>query len=135
MNNQMRIVVAALAVVAAGYAGSVAAQDSDSMQATYVSNTGAVLHCDAPQGQVASCGDVHKPMFHKAIADASPCVPASGNGRSYCGQSPAPFVADDSRNPVCVEGKTWGMDQGNLWVSGRCGAYYPTGANPAVAGN
>lgn len=134
MNKQLQIATAAFAILSAVYAGSVAAQDSATIRTIYVSDRGDTIHCDT-QDQTTSCGHVHKwkfHMFHRADAGLVRCV-ATGNSRTYCGKSDVPFVAEEGRNSVCVEGSTWGMDDGNLWVSGRCSAFFPREQRSTVA--
>ena len=116
VKNEMRNVIAALAVVAAGYAGSAAAQAT-----TYVSDTGDVIRCESTQGRIDSCG---KPTASTAEPRVTHCV-ATGSGRTNCGKASVQFVVKGGEhNPICVEGSTWGIDDGNLWVSGGCSAFF-----------
>lgn len=124
VNNQMRFIAAALAVVAAGYAGSVAAQDPVVSRTTYVNDKGDMIHCESTHGRIDSCGTAYKP-FDRDEARVSHCV-ANGNGRTYCGQTSVEYVVTGGgrNSPICVEGSTWGIEEGNLWVSGRCAVYF-----------
>lgn len=121
MNTHLRIFVAGLAIAAAGYAGSVAAEDR-----TFVSDNGDVIHCASTQGRIDACGYSYTPTdYTVAPPRVTHCVPAAGDDRTYCGQVAVRFVvAGDARNPACVEGSTWGIDDGNLWVRGHCTVYF-----------
>jgi len=124
VNNQMRIIAAALAVVAAGYAGSVAAQDPVVDRTTYVSDKGDAIHCQSTQGRTDFCSNAYNPLADSAEPHVNHCA-ATGNGRTYCGKTSVQFVvAGGGSNPICVEGRTWGIEDGNLWVSGRCSAFF-----------
>ena len=122
MNNPMRTVIAALAFVAAGYAGSVAAQEPVSQVATYINEHGDGINCRSVEGQVESCGEAYRtPVTREERGNR--CV-STGEGRTYCGRVSVAYVAETD-NPICVEGSTWGIDSdGRLWVSGHCSAYF-----------
>ena len=124
MNTQLRIAIAALAVVAAGYAGSAAAQGPVDYRTTFVSDTGEVIHCQASESGINSCGNAYVPTDYTVQPRATHCA-ATGSGRTYCGPAVVEYVAaGGERNPVCVKGVTWDVDEHGLWVSGDCSAYF-----------
>jgi hypothetical protein len=60
------------------------------------------------------------------------CV-STASGRSYCGNAHVHYVIASNPNPVCVEGKTWGMGERGIWVSGGCNADFDAAADAATA--
>ncbi len=96
---------------------------------TYVSDAGDVIHCQSTQSRTNSCDHADKPMAGTASPGVVHCV-ATDSGRTYCGKFPVQYVVKGGgRNPICVEGSTWGTDDRGLWVSGGCAVYFATGAN------
>jgi hypothetical protein len=76
-------------------------------QSTYVDSSGRVIHCVS-----------------------------TDSGRTYCGTAHTRYVITGSPNPVCVEGKTWGLDDRGVWVSSGCTADFSVAvANAAAAGD
>lgn len=46
---------------------------------------------------------------------------STGDGRTYCRTEPnRRFLLSHTREGNCVEGRTWGIDERGLWVSGGC---------------
>jgi len=62
--------------------------------------------------------------FTPAVADDSEQVircDSTGDGRTYCRTEPnRRYLLHSIREGNCVEGKTWGIDEHGLWVSGGC---------------
>ena len=60
------------------------------------------------------------------------CV-ATASGRSYCGAAHMRYAIRSNPNPVCVEGRTWGLDDRGVWVSGGCTADFDAAEDNATA--
>jgi hypothetical protein len=60
------------------------------------------------------------------------CV-STANGRTYCGPPNAEYLIKDrtGENLECVQGRTWGVDERGLWVSGGCVADFDTADSTA----
>ena len=65
--------------------------DEVTSRSTYVSDSGRVVHCVSTE-----------------------------SGRTYCGAYHAHYVISGTPDPVCVEGRTWGVDKHGIWVTGGC---------------
>jgi len=49
------------------------------------------------------------------------CV-STPSGRTWCGSAHTRYVIHGTADPACVEGKTWGVDDRGVWVTGGCNA-------------
>ena len=47
------------------------------------------------------------------------CV-STPNGKTYCGTAHTRYVIHGTPDPRCVEGRTWGVDDRGVWVTGGC---------------
>ncbi len=100
MNTHMQRIAFVVGALALGLsAHSIARADEVTGSATYVNDDGKVVHCVATE-----------------------------SGRTYCGK---PHIRYVIRNPntVCAEGRTWGVDDRGVWVTGGCVADFDTAAD------
>jgi len=49
------------------------------------------------------------------------CI-STASGRTYCGAAHTRYVVHGTADPKCVEGRTWGVDDRGIWVTGGCTA-------------
>lgn len=49
------------------------------------------------------------------------CV-STDEGKTYCGSAHTRYVIRGAADPSCVEGRTWGVDDHGVWVTGGCRA-------------
>ncbi|HEY2345742.1 MAG TPA: DUF3011 domain-containing protein [Xanthomonadaceae bacterium] len=97
MDTNLRTIAAAAAAVAIAYSGQSFAQDPVTDRSTYVSDSGAVIHCVSTE-----------------------------SGRSYCGKPHVQYVIAGPTPVECVRDRTWGVDDRGVWVTGGCVADFNT---------
>jgi hypothetical protein len=100
---QVRTIAAVLATLAIGYSAQSFAQDPDQVtgKSSYVNGEGQVVHCVSTE-----------------------------SGRSYCGKPHMHYVIAGEAPSTCIEGRTWGVDDRGVWVTGGCVADF--NASPAT---
>jgi hypothetical protein len=59
-----------------------------------------------------------------AVAQNSVKCESNNGRRNYCGQYGQAQMERQISGSPCIEGRTWGVDQGGLWVDRGCRAYF-----------